>query len=149
MKKYVLDTNLYIAAGRDRAAAAALEAFYVAHLPATYLHAIVAQELLAGTLKPGQRREVRDGYLRPFERRRRVVVPSYEAWARSGELVALLIQRRVLSVGGVSRSFLNDALLAASCRMEGVTLVTANVADFERLRLVETFDFVPPWPTGG
>ena len=149
MPKYVLDTNIYVAANRDRKAAEALIGFYSANLPATYLHATVAQELMLGGLTPEGRRQVRDAYLRPFEARGRLVVPSYHAWARSGELVSLLIQRRVLSPGGFTRSFLNDALLAASCREEGLTLITANTRDFTRLRLVERFEFVAPWPGGG
>ena len=52
-----------------------------------------------------------------------------------------------MSPGGFARSFLNDVLLAVSCRAAGLTLVTANLADFERIRRVETFEFVPPWPT--
>ncbi len=148
MPKYVLDTNVYIAANRDPHAAAALIEFYGAHLPATYLHATVAQELLLGSTTPAARRQVRDAYLRPFEARGRMVVPSYRAWVRSGELVALLTQRRVLSPGAFTRSFLNDALLAASCREEGLTLITANTRDFARLQQVERFEFLAPWPGG-
>ncbi|MEO8029858.1 MAG: type II toxin-antitoxin system VapC family toxin [Gemmatimonadota bacterium] len=148
MPKYVLDTNVYITANRDPQAAEALIGFYANHLPTTYFHATVAQELMVGGLTPEGRRRTRDAYLRPFEARGRVVVPSYQAWVRSGELVSLLIQRRVLSAGGITRSFLNDALLAASCREEGLTLVTSNTRDFARLRQVERFEFVAPWPDG-
>ena len=148
MPKYVLDTNVYIAANRDRDAAAALIEFYATHLPATYLHATVAQELLLGSATAATRRQGRDAYLRPFEARGRTVAPSYRAWVRSGELVALLTQRRVLSPGAFTRSFLNDALLAASCREEGLTLITSNVRDFARLQQVEQFDFMAPWPGG-
>jgi predicted nucleic acid-binding protein len=147
--KYVLDTNLYVAANRDRGAAEALVGFYAANLPVTYLHATVAQELMLGALDATGRRRVREAYLRPFETRGRVIVPSYQAWVRSGELVATLVQRGVLSPGGFTRSFLNDALLAASCREHGLTLVTANARDFARLQQVERFDFAAPWPAGG
>ena len=149
MPKYVLDTNLYIAANRDPAAAEALVGFFAANLPVTFLHATVAQELMLGALDACGRRQAREAYLRPFETRGRVIVPSYQAWVRSGELVAILIQRGVLSPGGFTRSFLNDALLAASCREQGLTLVTSNARDFARLRQVERFEFVPPWPPGG
>ncbi|HJS46444.1 MAG TPA: type II toxin-antitoxin system VapC family toxin [Gemmatimonadales bacterium] len=148
MTRYVLDTNLYIAANRDPQAAEALAAFYAANLPSTHLHATVAQELMLGTRDAVSRRRVRDAYLRPFELRGRVIVPSYQTWLRSGELVAMLVQRRVLSPGGFSRSFLNDAVIAASCREHGLTLLTANERDFARLRQVEHFNFVSPWPVG-
>lgn len=149
MPKYVLDTNLYIAANRDPSAAEALAAFYAGYLPFTYFHATVAQELLVEAFDRTRRREVHGAYIRPFEARGRVVVPSFATWARSGELVATLIQRRVLNPAGISRSFLNDAVLAASCREEGLTLITANVRDFALLRQVERFEFHAPWPTGG
>lgn len=148
MPKYVLDTNLYIAANRDPAAAEALVAFYAAHLPFTYLHATVAQELMLGAIGALRRHQIADAYLVPFQSRGRVITPSYQTWVRSGELVATLIQRRGLSPGGFSRSFLNDAVLAASCQEEGLTLLTSNTRDFARLRQVERFDFEAPWPTG-
>ena len=146
MPKYVLDTNIYVAAARDTRAAEALITFYAAWLPSTYLHATVGQELMLGGLSPEGRRQIRDGYLWPFETRGRVIVPSYQAWVRSGELVSLLIQRGTLSRGGFTRSFLNDALLAASCREEGLVLITSNTQDFTRLRQVERFEFTSPWP---
>lgn len=149
MPKYVLDTNLYIAANRDRMAAEALAGFYAANLPVTYLHATVAQELMLGALDATGRRQVREAYLRHFETRGRLIVPSYRTWVRSGELVATLVQRGVLSPGGFTRSFLNDAVLAASCREHGLTLLTSNTKDFARLRQVERFAFETPWPTGG
>ena len=49
MAKYVLDTNLYIAADRDAGSAEELVGFYRVALPRTYLHAVVVQELMAGT----------------------------------------------------------------------------------------------------
>lgn len=48
MTKYVLDTNIFVAALRRPAVAEQLAAFYLAFLPATFLHAIVVQELLLG-----------------------------------------------------------------------------------------------------
>jgi predicted nucleic acid-binding protein len=51
-----------------------------------------------------------------------------------------------LSRAGFSRSFLNDVLLAVSCREAGAVLITANVADFARIRTVESFRFMEPWP---
>jgi predicted nucleic acid-binding protein len=40
----------------------------------------------------------------------------------------------------------HDVMLAASCRQSGHTLVTANQRDFELIRKVERFEFVPPFP---
>lgn len=148
MTRYVLDTNLYIRADRDAASADGMDRFLVAFLPVTYLSAVVAQELLVGARGARRRRDVECSYVLPFERRGRLLTPSYAAWKRSAEVIALLTERRVISPGGTTRSFLNDVLLAVSCREAGVTLVTANLDDFERIRQVERFHFVPPWPDG-
>lgn len=147
MRKYVLDTNLYIHADRDRAKAEELIGFYSAFLPFTSLHSVVAQELLAGAVSEGRQRSIHEAYIAPFERRGRIVTPGHGSWKRSGEVVAALIRKKVISPGGFGRSFLNDVLLAVSCREAGMVLVTANHQDFERIRQVEAFDFVPPWPT--
>jgi predicted nucleic acid-binding protein len=147
--KYVLDTNLCIAANRHRDMAEALVGFYAANLPSTYLHAAVAQELLLGGVSASARRQVREAYLLPFESRGRLIVPSYVSWVRSRELVALLVQPGEFSLGGFIRSFLNDGLVAASCREQGLTRITSNTRDFQRLRQVERFEFLAPWPNGG
>jgi predicted nucleic acid-binding protein len=144
--KYVLDTNIFVRADRDQAWAKELVAFYTAFLPVTFLHAVVVQELLLGAVDPRRGRLLYEGYVAPFEARRRIITPSYASWRRSGEIVAALVQRRRLSPGGYGRSFLNDVLLAASCREAGIVLITHNVADFTAIRAVEPFQFVSPWP---
>jgi predicted nucleic acid-binding protein len=144
--RYVIDTKLYIAADRDRAKAEELIAFYSAFLPSTYLHAAVVQELLLGAIDARRGRQIQEAYIAPFERRGRIVTPTYQTWKRSGELIGALMQRRLVTPGTFARSLVNDAVLAASCREFGLTLVTANVRDFSRLRQVERFEFVSPWP---
>ena len=146
MTKYIIDTNLYVEAQRNPAAAALLERFYANFLPFTFLSAVVAQELLLGAGNRDRGRRIRQTYLEPFERRGRLVTPRYASWKRSGEVVAALVHSRVTSSDGYTRSFLNDVLLAVSCREAGMTLVTANLTDFEHIRQMERFNFVPPWP---
>jgi predicted nucleic acid-binding protein len=144
--KYVLDTHIFVRADRDHAWAKQLVAFYTAFLPVTFLHAVVVQEILLGAVDPRRGRLLYEEYVAPFEARRRIITPSYASWRRSGEVVAALVQRRRLSPGGYGRSFLNDVLLAASCREAGIVLITNKVADFTRISAVEPFQFVSPWP---
>jgi predicted nucleic acid-binding protein len=146
VRRYVLDTNLYIAADRSEPEAEALIRFYSAYLPFTYLHATVVQELLAGAVDAKRGRRIDEAYVAPFESRGRLITPSFRTWKRSGEVVAALVQRKLLSPGGIARSFLNDVLIAVSCRESGVTLVTLNEADFRCIQQVERFEFMPPWP---
>jgi len=46
-------------------------------------------------------------------------------------------------------SLLNDALIAVSCREQGITLITKD-GDFKRLSpFVRGFRYAAPWPTSG
>ena len=146
MTRYVLDTNLYVEAVRDRSAAAGLAQFSSMYLPQIHLHAVVAQELMIGAINASARKQLDRDLVQPFERRGRVIVPGYRAWKRSGEVIAELTELKALSRGGVARSFLNDVLLAVSCREEGFTIITPNTADFARIQKVEAVRYVAPWP---
>jgi predicted nucleic acid-binding protein len=146
MRKFVLDTNLYIEASRSDEAADALKAFYARSLPYIHLHSAVAQELLAGAVTPSLARDTEAAYLGPFEAVGRVITPTHRTWKRAGAIIARLVRERRLSPGGVARSFVNDCLLAASSREHGFVLVTRNTADFELILAVEPVDLAPPWP---
>jgi predicted nucleic acid-binding protein len=147
MRPYVLDTNLYIGATRSDESMRALEAFSTAFAPALYLHSVVAMELLSGATSTRLRRRTETSFIRPFERRRRVVTPGHSTWKRAGAIIAELIAARRLGRDGISRSFVNDCVLAASAREFGFVLVTANTRDFDLIATVSSFDHQPPWPT--
>lgn len=51
-----------IRADRDQTEAEELIRFYSAYLPFTYLHATVAQELLAGAVDGKRARQIRESY---------------------------------------------------------------------------------------
>jgi predicted nucleic acid-binding protein len=143
---YVLDSNLYIEASRDAAMAAELAEFSARFLPRIFLHGVVIQELMAGAANAVARRTVERELVRPFERRGRLLVPSFAAWRRSGEMVGRLVEKGRLTRGGIPRSFLNDSLIAASCHERGATVITRNQRDFTRIREVMTFGLEAPWP---
>lgn len=86
------------------------------------------------------------GLVRPFEKRGRVVTPTFGTWKRAGSIMARLVEAKRMSRGGFGRSFVNDCLLGASCREEGLTLITRNTRDFGLIREVEEFDLVDSWP---
>ena len=77
-RRYALDTTVFIRATRDLAWQQELERFHAKFAPFEVLSAVVAQELVAGAkeraAKTGQSK-----VLEPFERRGRVIVPSYLA----------------------------------------------------------------------
>lgn len=142
-RRYVVDTSVYIDALRSEQARASLTAFLTASTPFIWLSAVVVQELRAGAR--GHSALLLDSrIIAPFERRNRIVTPTYAAWKQAGRVLSELIGPREWST--VSRSFVNDVLLAESCRESGFMLVTNNVRDFARIADVRPFDFTSPWP---
>jgi predicted nucleic acid-binding protein len=120
-----------------------LNAFQAAHAPFLHLSAVVVQELRAGVRGRAAAR-LEAAVVAPFERRGRLVTPTYAAWKESGRVLSQLVAPGAWSA--VSRSFVNDVLLAMSCREAGVVLVTNNLRDFTRIATARPFDFVGPWP---
>ena len=144
--KFALDTNVYVDAFRDRAAEAALLRFIERALPFTFLSAVVMQELAAGARTAAQARELERSVFQPFVRRRRVFAPKSTAFVQSGRLVAAVAAREGWAAVYDNPSLLNDALLAASCREAGITLVT-NDGDFDRFAsFVKGWRHVRRWP---
>ncbi|MBI4614990.1 MAG: type II toxin-antitoxin system VapC family toxin [Planctomycetes bacterium] len=146
MTKYAIDTNLYVDALRNPERAVVFQSHYRKLAPALYMSAVVVEELLAGAVTAARARTLTREVLESFERTGRVVTPSYGAWKRSGNVLASLARREGLDLRRVPKSFVNDVLLAVSCREAGLTLITENLDDFARIRREFRFEFVAPWP---
>lgn len=145
-RKYVLDTNLFIRGFRDPTSNAELQRFHSQFAPFEFLSAVVVQELRAGVGTSADRRALERHVLDVFARRGRIVTPSAQAWADSGDVFASLARREGLELARVSKAFGNDVLLALSCREAGMVLVTDNGRDFGRIARVAPFEFAEPWP---
>lgn len=145
-RKFVLDTQLFIQAFRDRSANDALQNFHRAFAPFEYLSVIVAQELRAGIRRPQDRKALEKNVLRVFARANRTMTPTADAWHRSGDLLAQMVRTEGLEIARVSKAFANDILLALSCREAGCVLVTDNERDFARIQRFTQFEFMKPWP---
>lgn len=144
--KYALDTNIFIDGFRNEDAQAEVFAFLNRALPFIYLSAVVMQELAAGARTAGAARDVQRGVFAPFERRRRVFAPSSAAFAESGRVLAAVAAREGWQRLDEKPSLLNDALIAASCREQGITLITKD-DDFRRLApFCKGFRYAAPWP---
>lgn len=94
---FVLDTNLNVAANRNRDQADSLTAFYKKHLRATHLHAVVVQEIPAGARNREDARATHGFFIDPFERANRIIVPTYGIWKRVGEIIWHLAERKLIS----------------------------------------------------
>lgn len=67
--------------------------------------------------------------------------PTHEDWTAAAAAVSRLERQ-----SAKSRSFWNDALLAAQCAHLGLTLVTSNADDFRRLQRELHVEIVAPFP---
>jgi predicted nucleic acid-binding protein len=144
--KYALDTNIFIDGFRSHELQAEVFAFLNRALPFTFLSAVVMQELAAGVRTARAARDVEQGVFEPFERRDRVFAPSSAAFAESGRVIATVAAREGWQLLDDNPSLLNDALIAVSCREQGITLITRD-GDFKRLSLlVKGFHYTAPWP---
>ncbi|HEX6807520.1 MAG TPA: PIN domain-containing protein [Gemmatimonadaceae bacterium] len=143
---YAIDTNLYIEASRNRAARADLARFSLRIGLRLHLSAVVLMELRAGTRSAAQRDGV-DALHAVFAGRERLVVPSANAYAQAGRVLADLAEHEGFALAFASRSFVSDVLIAVSCRERDVALVTANHRDFTAIgRHLRGFHAVAPWP---
>jgi predicted nucleic acid-binding protein len=147
--KYTLDTNIFIDGFRNEEAQAEVFVFLNRSLPFTYLSAVVMQELAAGARTADAARDLQRGIFEPFERRQRVFAPSTAAFVESGRVLAAIAARESWQLLDEKPSLLNDALIAASCRERGITLITRD-GDFKRLaQFVRGFRYAAPWPARG
>jgi predicted nucleic acid-binding protein len=145
-RKYVLDTNCFIAASRDEGAAAALAEFSARAAPFLYLSSVVAAELVAGTENLGARQMVEEAVLGPYHRRGRVVTPSRTSWDILGKTLSELVWKEGLELQRMRRSFMLDILITHSCREYGAVLISSNVRDLQRINRIFPFDWMPPFP---
>lgn len=147
MARFVVDTNVYIEAIRTDAGNEALADWQRQMGPHLYQHSIVAQEILAGAMDQAGWLEFHADWVKPFERRRRLLTPTHSAWIRSARMMVLLVEKGIKSPGGLTRGFRNDCLMAASAREDGFTIVTNSLSDFETITEIEPgFRYTPPWP---
>lgn len=144
--KYALDTNICVDGFRTDNAQAEVVAFLNRALPFTYLSAVVMQELAAGARTADAARQLQDRIFAPFERWRRVFAPSAGAFVASGRALAAIAAKEGWPMVGENPSLANDALITASCREQGITLIT-NDGDFNRIApFVSGLSYVAPWP---
>jgi predicted nucleic acid-binding protein len=146
VRKFVLDTNCFIAASCNDEDAAKFEAFVHMAAPGLYLSTVVAAELRAGTIRPRDVQKLERAVLKPYYRRGRIINPSAAAWDALGKTLAWLVRNEGIDLRAIRRSFIFDILLAYSCRELGAVLISGNEQDLRRIRRVFSFEFVVPYP---
>lgn len=104
-----------------------------------YLSGVVAQELYSGARDKKFLWNLDKLYCR-LEKAGRVIVPGAADWRVAGHALSRFGNRYGFQKIKIS-TLVNDALIASSCKREGITLLTLNVKDFKRLREVIEFEF--------
>lgn len=136
--RLLFDTSVYLAVLRDEIFARELRPRYLRDIPRTHFSSVVVQELLAGACTPRHKRQAASLY-EPFERTRRIVIPSHLVWKETGSVVAALVEKTPQFRSKLSQGLLNDILIALSGRSIGATVVTRNGEDFRLIQQFRTF----------
>lgn len=132
-ESYLLDTNVYINAGKGRLPAGAQRLLAGALL----YHSPVSMAELAhtlGALDPADARSRQPNrFLREVLahiRSDRILPAESRTWVSAAVLAGILTRTQKF-VAPERRKLLNDALLLFTARAHGVTLLSANLADFD------------------
>jgi predicted nucleic acid-binding protein len=136
--RLLFDTSVYISVLRDESFAQEFRPRYFRDIPRTHFSSVVIQELLAGARTFRPRRQAAALY-EPFERAGRIVTPSHSVWKEVGTTVAVLAGRVPQFRDKLSRSLINDMLIALSGRSVGATVITRNGEDFRLIQRFRTF----------
>ena len=137
MQPVLFDTSIYITAlrmGDD----AALGFRRIAGGAAVWLSSVVLEELYAGV--GARNRHVVERLERDFNRAGRILVPNLTDWTQTGKVLALLAAKYDYEQIGRGR-LTNDALIAMSAGRLGITVITANARDFEKLEEFRPFQW--------
>ncbi len=140
MKKFLLDTNIYIDFLRRGAYNEIVSNIYAYETPGIYFSSVVIQELLIGAIGKEGRKNVETLYL-PFENMGRIVTPTHNNWKEAGNLLSRLRIRRK-DLKDKIPALINDTLIAMSAKSIGATVYTSNVTDFQTIRKFSTFSLV-------
>lgn len=140
MRKYIIDTDLYIELLRTGEYHDIIAEIYSRETPNIYFSSVVAQELLSGVTSDDGRKNV-ETILRPFERVGRVVTPGHGIWKDAGEILSML-RREKPNLRTKLSQMINDTLIAMSARSIGATIITLNSSDFEAIKSVRSFSYI-------
>ncbi len=128
-RKLLFDSSVYIQAMRD--SRHDLLSTRQLGVGTVYLSAVVGSELLRGARERGVVRLLEELW-RDFKRMGRVVLPEVNDWHDAGIVLARMAMKYGYETLGQAR-LVHDVLIALSARRHGISVVTLNVADFERI----------------
>lgn len=138
----VFDTSVYIKAIRDGqeelllTRSASSDRKY--RPKPLWLSIVVLQELIAGALDPASQRALAK-LEKDFHGAGRLLVPNKSDWVAAGAIIRGIGEKYGFELVGRSR-LTNDVLIASSVARTGLTLITANKKDFQRIKEFRSFE---------
>lgn len=126
---FLFDSSIYVNAFRVAGEAPVLLQRWEQKSP-LWLSSVVLEELYAGA--DGASARILAKLERDFERSGRLLTPNHGDWTRAGKSLAKLGHKYGFEEIGKAR-LVNDALIATSAARLGITVITVNQRDFERL----------------
>jgi predicted nucleic acid-binding protein len=103
-----------------------------------WLSSVVLGELYAGADRHDV--QVVEELERGFQRIGRALVPNLNDWAHAGRVLAWLGAKYGYEHVG-KRRMMNDALIATSAGRTGITVITSNARDFDRIAQCRPFQW--------
>ncbi len=134
---YLADTNVYVRAANEPSFRERFEAFIQLQGP-LIVSSVVVAEVLIGVPDLGQHQAV----IAALSAGTSPLAPQTEDWLAASAAVGRLGGEAITK----SRSFWNDALLAAQCARLNATLLTSNAKDFRRLGRHLSVEVREPFP---
>src|SRR5271169_4552432 len=137
MQPILFDSSIYISALRQGSDATAALRRLAPDAP-LWLSSVVLEELYAGA--GGRDRQVVERLESDFERAKRILAPNLSDWTQTGRVLSRLAAKYDYEQIGRGR-LTNDALIAMSAGRLGITVITANARDFNKLAEFRAFQW--------
>lgn len=132
----LFDTSVYITELR-RGNASVLSTRNLAWLSPLWLSAVVLEELYAGISSRRDRRAI-EKLEYDFNRVKRLLVPNLSDWTNCGWVLSQIGLKYGYEQIGRGR-LTNDTLIAMSAARQGITVLTINERDFQRIAAIRSF----------
>lgn len=133
MRRFVLDTNLYIDWLND----GTHEAIIFQPGVVKFLSVVVMMELFAGAFSSHDRKLLQ-GLFHAFTKLGRILTPSMIVYREAGDVLRQLQTAQGYDLKK-SHSLANDVLIALSARSIGATVITKNKRDFLAIQSIRAF----------
>lgn len=134
----MFDSSVYIASWREADYADLDQQLTYLDKRPVYLSSVVLEELYVGATNPRVAKQVAS-IERQFKNVDRLIVPNLTDWITTGKILSKIGQEYGFELVKLSR-MTNDCLIAVSARRLGVSVVTLNAADFQKIAEFQKFN---------